>query len=267
MARPELVCPRCRSALEGASPTACTGCGAVYEAADGVPVLARGRPQRAAGLPAGVLRRRVLRLRALRASELAAQLPRADRERARRPRGGGPYLDVGVGGSGATVIEVARAGVDAVGCDLSVPGVVQARRFAAAEGVDDRAAFVVCEAEALPFADGPSAARASRCVGSRASGAAANGAFGSASAVAVLEHPRGRRGRRGRAGTGGAAGRSRLDHGAERLPVRSRSRSGRSISSTTAGSGTSATTTSGVSSSCSQPPASSTFAPSTAPIR
>jgi SAM-dependent methyltransferase len=82
-------------------------------------------------------------------------------------RGGGPYLDAGVGGSGSTVIEAARGGVEAVGFDLSVPGVLAARRFARDEGVDARTQFVVCAAEALPFPDG---------------------AFGSASAVALLEH-------------------------------------------------------------------------------
>jgi SAM-dependent methyltransferase len=81
--------------------------------------------------------------------------------------GGAPYLDVGVGGSGATVIEAARQGVDAVGCDLSPSGVLAARGFAWGEGVEDRVRFVVCAAEALPFPDA---------------------SIGAASAVAVLEH-------------------------------------------------------------------------------
>ena len=81
--------------------------------------------------------------------------------------GGGPYLDVGVGGSGATVIEVARLGVDSTGCDLSVEGVVHAQRHARAEGVSAHARFVACMAESLPFSDA---------------------SFGCASAVAVLEH-------------------------------------------------------------------------------
>jgi SAM-dependent methyltransferase len=72
-----------------------------------------------------------------------------------------------VGGSGATVIEAARRGVQAVGCDLSVEAIVHASAFAQAEGVASRARFVVCPAEALPFPDGT---------------------FGCASAVAVLEH-------------------------------------------------------------------------------
>jgi ubiquinone/menaquinone biosynthesis C-methylase UbiE len=79
----------------------------------------------------------------------------------------GPYLDVGVGGSGATVIEAARQGVEAVGCDLSVEGVVRAARFARSEGVADLTEFVVCAAESLPFADASA---------------------GCASAVALLEH-------------------------------------------------------------------------------
>jgi ubiquinone/menaquinone biosynthesis C-methylase UbiE len=81
--------------------------------------------------------------------------------------GRGPYLDVGVGGSGATVIEAARIGVAATGCDLSISGVVHAHRTAKAEGVAELARFVVCAAESLPFPDA---------------------AFGCASAVAILEH-------------------------------------------------------------------------------
>ena len=81
--------------------------------------------------------------------------------------GDAPYLDAGVGGSGATVIEAARRGVPAVGFDLSLEGVLSARRFARDEGVERRTSFVVCSAEALPFPDA---------------------IFGSASAVALLEH-------------------------------------------------------------------------------
>jgi ubiquinone/menaquinone biosynthesis C-methylase UbiE len=81
--------------------------------------------------------------------------------------GAEPYLDVGVGGSGATVIEAGRRGIDAVGCDLSVPGVLVAHRFAVDQGVEDYTQFVVCAAEMLPFPDAT---------------------FGSASAVALLEH-------------------------------------------------------------------------------
>jgi SAM-dependent methyltransferase len=65
------------------------------------------------------------------------------------------------------VIEAARQGVDASGCDLSIEGVLAARGFARDEGVNDHAHFVVCAAEALPFADS---------------------SFSTASAVALLEH-------------------------------------------------------------------------------
>jgi SAM-dependent methyltransferase len=79
----------------------------------------------------------------------------------------GPLVDVGVGGSGHTVIEAAREGALAVGCDLSLAGLVRARRHALAEGVGDRTLWVCCTAERLPLA---------------------TGAFSSALAVAVIEH-------------------------------------------------------------------------------
>src|SRR5262249_12815028 len=50
----------------------------------------------------------------------------------------GPVVDVGVGGSGYTVIEAARAGLPAIGCDLSPEGLTAATSFAATEGVSDR---------------------------------------------------------------------------------------------------------------------------------
>jgi SAM-dependent methyltransferase len=65
------------------------------------------------------------------------------------------------------VIEAARVGMESVGCDLSVEGVVHAARFAEDEGVAGSAGFVVCAAERLPFPDR---------------------SFSCASAVAVLEH-------------------------------------------------------------------------------
>src|SRR6266545_1110131 len=80
---------------------------------------------------------------------------------------GGPLVDVGVGGSGYTVIEAARAGRQAIGCDLSLEGLLVARRFAAAEGVAERTLWVCCSAERLPLA---------------------SSSVGSALAIAVLEH-------------------------------------------------------------------------------
>jgi ubiquinone/menaquinone biosynthesis C-methylase UbiE len=78
-----------------------------------------------------------------------------------------PYLDIGVGSPGATVIEAARLGADAVGCDLSSAAIERCRKFAASEGQADRASFEVCPAEELPFGDAH---------------------FGAASLVSVLEH-------------------------------------------------------------------------------
>ena len=78
-----------------------------------------------------------------------------------------PLIDVGVGGSGYTVIESARAGAIAAGCDLSLEGLRSARRFAISEGCADRVLFVCASAERLPFKDGT---------------------FGAALSVAVFEH-------------------------------------------------------------------------------
>jgi ubiquinone/menaquinone biosynthesis C-methylase UbiE/uncharacterized protein YbaR (Trm112 family) len=78
-----------------------------------------------------------------------------------------PFLDIGAGGDAYTVIEAARSGLLAIGCDLAPDAMRRAQRLAASEGLADRCAFIVCVAEHLPFA---------------------SGAFGSASAIHVLEH-------------------------------------------------------------------------------
>jgi ubiquinone/menaquinone biosynthesis C-methylase UbiE len=80
---------------------------------------------------------------------------------------GAPLVDVGVGGSGYTVIEAARAGRDAIGCDLSLTGLLTARQFAEEAGVAERTCFVCCSAERLPLA---------------------SATFDVALAIAVLEH-------------------------------------------------------------------------------
>jgi SAM-dependent methyltransferase len=79
----------------------------------------------------------------------------------------GPLVDVGVGGSGYTVIEAARAEMPAIGCDLSLEGLRTARGFAAAEGVAEQTLWVRCSAEKLPLA---------------------SGSVSAAVAIAVLEH-------------------------------------------------------------------------------
>jgi ubiquinone/menaquinone biosynthesis C-methylase UbiE len=80
---------------------------------------------------------------------------------------GAPFLDVGAGGDAYTVIEAARSGLLGAGCDLSLEAMRRARRLAVGEGFAERCAFLVCLAERLPFAEGT---------------------FGTASAVHVLEH-------------------------------------------------------------------------------
>ena len=78
-----------------------------------------------------------------------------------------PMIDVGVGGSGHTVIEAARSGSTAVGCDLSLEALRGARRFADEQGVAGRTLWVCCSAERLPFA---------------------SASFSAVLAIAVLEH-------------------------------------------------------------------------------
>jgi ubiquinone/menaquinone biosynthesis C-methylase UbiE len=63
------------------------------------------------------------------------------------------YLDVGVGGSGYTVIEAARRGCKSVGLDVSIEGIEKAQCFARLElgEKSDQCGFVVGMAENLPF--------------------------------------------------------------------------------------------------------------------
>jgi SAM-dependent methyltransferase len=76
-------------------------------------------------------------------------------------------LDVGVGGSGYTVIEHARSGGFAVGCDLSLEALRRARHFAESEHVAERIIWACSSAERLPLR---------------------SESFDSIAAVAVLEH-------------------------------------------------------------------------------
>lgn len=77
------------------------------------------------------------------------------------------YLDIGVGGSGYTVIEAAKLGQRSIGIDLSPEGIRKAKLFANKEGVENSAHFVVCSAEHLPFKENT---------------------FSKVSSVSVLEH-------------------------------------------------------------------------------
>lgn len=78
------------------------------------------------------------------------------------------YLDIGVGGSGYTVIEAARRGWISVGMDISPLGMRTAKQFANSElGNHLPLDFIVASAQSLPFKDG---------------------AFGKLTMISVLEH-------------------------------------------------------------------------------
>jgi SAM-dependent methyltransferase len=162
------VCPRCQGSLEDEDGgLRCGGCGSTYPLLDGIPLL----------LPQDLSDQHRFQLQYFEAEFGAYDSYTLENWRLSYIErifgatgvldGFAPYLDVGVGGSGATVIEAARRGVEAIGCDLAPNGVLAARRFAQQERVDGLSTFVACAAEALPLPDA---------------------SVGSASAVAVLEH-------------------------------------------------------------------------------
>lgn len=165
----DLVCIDCHGALGGTTAALrCVDCGAAYPIVGDVPVL----------LPPTLSGQQLAQTAYFDAEFSVYDQYQPEHWRASYMRrifsalgiadtSGGRYLDVGVGGSGATVIEAARLGVEAIGCDLSLEGVRRASRFARTEGVAALARFVACAAESLPFRDET---------------------FGCASAVAVLEH-------------------------------------------------------------------------------
>lgn len=66
------------------------------------------------------------------------------------------FLDIGVGGSGYTVIEAARKGYWSIGVDISNEGMRKAHKFASTSLNMNSAKlcdFLVCSAEKLPFRD------------------------------------------------------------------------------------------------------------------
>jgi ubiquinone/menaquinone biosynthesis C-methylase UbiE/uncharacterized protein YbaR (Trm112 family) len=164
-----LRCPRCGSGVAVERVARCAGGEHQYPVVEGIPVFlaeetVAGDPQYAgqrAYFDAEFRRYERYTLENWRVAYL-------DRLRAAGVlEDGGPLVDVGVGASGYTVIEAARAGRPALGCDLSLQGLLTAREFARSEGVADRTLWVCCSAEELPLA---------------------SDAFGSALAIAVLEH-------------------------------------------------------------------------------
>ena len=163
-----LRCPECSTAVKLDGDAALCAEGHRFDVVDGVAVLVG--EAMLAGSPQYASQRRYFdsefagyaryELEAWRRSYL-------DRLRAAGVLAGGPLVDVGVGGSGYTVIEAARAGAPAAGCDLSLEGLRTARGFAVTEHVVDRTLWVCCSAERLPFA---------------------SGSFAGAVAIAVFEH-------------------------------------------------------------------------------
>jgi SAM-dependent methyltransferase len=163
-----LRCPRCGSAVEVADEAVCAQAHR-YGVVDGVPVFVD--EETIASDPQYASQRAYFdaEFRGYRRYELETwRVAYLDRLRAAGLLGGtAPLVDVGVGGSGYTVIEAARTGRLAVGCDLSLEAVFAARDLARSEGIADRTLWLCCSAERLPLA---------------------TGAFGTALAIAVLEH-------------------------------------------------------------------------------
>lgn len=60
------------------------------------------------------------------------------------------YVDVGAG-SGYTVIEMAKKGIFSIGIDLSLEGMLRAKKFAQQEGVEKNTAFIVADVTQIPL--------------------------------------------------------------------------------------------------------------------
>jgi|1186.fasta_scaffold233454_1 ubiquinone/menaquinone biosynthesis C-methylase UbiE len=164
-----LRCPRCGSELVLAADAACSG-GHRFAIVDGVPVFLTDETIAHEPQHSGQRSYFDAEFQGLDRYTLenwrAAYVDRLDAA-GLLDESAAPLLDIGVGGSGYTVIEAARGGVPAIGCDLSLEGLRRAHGFAAAEGVAERTLWVRCSAEKLPLA---------------------SESFGAALAIAVLEH-------------------------------------------------------------------------------
>lgn len=66
----------------------------------------------------------------------------------------GLYIDIGSGGNGYQVIEMAKLGIPAIGIDISITGILQAKKFARSQGVENKTYFIVADANNLPFKSG-----------------------------------------------------------------------------------------------------------------
>ncbi len=168
-----LACPACHGDLATPSDEAitCRSCQRTYAVVDGIPILLVERDESVRQLE---YQRRFFdaQFGSLEDSYRLANWHRSYLERVFASLGvsansEGYYLDVGAGGTGYTVIESARLGWRSFGCDLSLNGVKKAIQHARSQNLQDRAKFVVCSAEALPFK---------------------SGVFNAISCIAVLEH-------------------------------------------------------------------------------
>jgi ubiquinone/menaquinone biosynthesis C-methylase UbiE len=167
-----LACPGCRGSLqtEEHARLACENCKRSYPVEDGIPILVLEHTESAEQLE---YQRSFFneQFEAVREYRLLnwhqSYLTRIFSATCVDQKPSGRYLDIGSGGIAYTVIEAARRGWHAVGCDLSIEGIRNAIQFARAQGVEERTRFVVCSAEALPFK---------------------NSSFDAISCIAVLEH-------------------------------------------------------------------------------
>jgi len=175
-----LACPACHGTIEERHDRLfCVLCGRAYEVHDGIPVMKVREESEAVADQhrfqerfydkefSGFTRYRLDNWRLSYVQRIFAALDIGRGTPSNPPRHEGLYLDVGVGGSGYTVIEAAKQGIFSVGTDSSLVGMLRARAFAGKERCEGRAGFVVCRAEALPFR---------------------TGIFSRVSSVAVLEH-------------------------------------------------------------------------------
>lgn len=61
------------------------------------------------------------------------------------------FLDIGVGASGYTVLDMAKNGYNSVGCDISLEGMLKAKKYSELQKLNKKTFWVVCNAEKLPF--------------------------------------------------------------------------------------------------------------------
>lgn len=152
-----LVCPLCKSTLWYNTTLNCIHCGRNYCIIDGIPIMLveNKEAKRQHDFQKEYFDKRFSRYkdykldnwrisyikRTFEALEIKENLDYGDLF----------YLDVGVGGSGYTVIEAAKKGIFSIGIDSSFVAMKKAKYFAQQQNVEHFISFVVCYAENLPF--------------------------------------------------------------------------------------------------------------------